>query len=172
MRIASAPASASGTSASAQAGATPSAGRNTQNSQNPPAESTPVIPVVKAASEQPLATDKLVVGENFWTVYFIEDQVVLMASSNRMLDTIGAVLRQNPDAKLTIRGYAYASGTQASQRRISEQRARYCAQYLQRNFGINAARLTVEWNGADKPPVLAITTNATTYRAAEMYLTK
>jgi outer membrane protein OmpA-like peptidoglycan-associated protein len=85
-------------------------------------------------------------------LYFPPDQAVPVPSQLVELDRAGETLRAFPDARLTLRGYTAPYGTPGGRRALSEERARFCADYLGRTYGIPAERIVMEWYGADRAP--------------------
>jgi outer membrane protein OmpA-like peptidoglycan-associated protein len=68
------------------------------------------------------------------------------------LDAAGEELRASAALGVTLRGYTAPYSTPGAQRALSETRARYCAEYLEREYGIERERITIEWYGADSLP--------------------
>jgi outer membrane protein OmpA-like peptidoglycan-associated protein len=83
-------------------------------------------------------------------LYFTEDTALPVRLAE--LDAAGELLRSRQDLRVTLRGYTAPYGTQAGQLRLSEERARFCAEYLEKEWGIETERITVEWYGADRLP--------------------
>jgi outer membrane protein OmpA-like peptidoglycan-associated protein len=71
------------------------------------------------------------------------------------LDAVGKRLQEKEDLVLIVRGYAAAAGTVDGQKAVSEQRAKYCADYLNQKWDIDYDRMRVEWYGAAQKPELA-----------------
>jgi outer membrane protein OmpA-like peptidoglycan-associated protein len=85
-------------------------------------------------------------------LYFPEDSAVPERSRLAELDTAAELLRSSPKLTVTLRGYTAPYGTRAGQLALSEARARFCETYLVQTYGIERARISVEWYGADKEP--------------------
>jgi outer membrane protein OmpA-like peptidoglycan-associated protein len=68
-----------------------------------------------------------------------------------VLKEVAAGLHQNPNLKLEIDGYTDSVGDAAHNIDVSKRRAQAVASALASQFGIEAARLTVNGFGANKP---------------------
>jgi OmpA-OmpF porin, OOP family len=68
-----------------------------------------------------------------------------------VLKQVAAGLQKNPNLKLEIDGYTDSVGDAAHNLDLSKRRAKAVASALAAQFGIDAARLTVNGFGADKP---------------------
>ena len=117
------------------------------------------------AAENPVSA-----GAKLDTVYFFPDMSKPMIMySLPIVDEVGRKLQQNKDLVVSIRGYAAPAGTKDGQMIISESRARYCAEYLSKNFGISYDRMTIEWYGSSKKPEGSAAYNKEAlYRAVEL----
>jgi outer membrane protein OmpA-like peptidoglycan-associated protein len=85
-------------------------------------------------------------------LYFPPNMAVPVQSHLVELDAAGEALREFPDAKLTLRGYTAPYGRPEQRLALSEERVRFCADYLARTYGIPDERIGMEWYGADKAP--------------------
>jgi outer membrane protein OmpA-like peptidoglycan-associated protein len=85
-------------------------------------------------------------------VYFWANSTVFIEEYQHILDEAGRRLRENPDARITLRGYAAPFGTEAGQVTLSAARAWRCAEYLMQTYGIAEERVGMEFYGADKMP--------------------
>jgi outer membrane protein OmpA-like peptidoglycan-associated protein len=91
------------------------------------------------------------VGKNLLnTIYFGPDQTAII--DMQILSMVGNKMQANPEMEITVRGYSAAAGTVNGQMRVSEERARNCAEYLMINYGIDSERIKVEWVGASERP--------------------
>lgn len=98
-----------------------------------------------------LGADDATQGSRVDTVYFFPDvSSPMMMYSLPIVDEVGRILQESSDYIVAIRGYSAPAGTMNSQMMISESRARYCAEYLNKNYGISYDRMTIEWYGAQK----------------------
>ncbi|MDR1899088.1 MAG: OmpA family protein [Treponema sp.] len=85
-------------------------------------------------------------------LYFPADSAVPVQSHLVELDGAGELLRSSPELTVRLRGYAAPYGTAGARLNLSEERVRFCADYLDREYGVDTARITVEWYGADRLP--------------------
>ena len=74
----------------------------------------------------------------------------LLPASRPLLETIGAILAQNPKWTLTIEGHTDSQGTPEANQSLSERRAKSVAQVLTQ-MGIAKGRLTAKGFGQSKP---------------------
>lgn len=88
--------------------------------------------------------------ENVVTVYFDFDMYNLKPEAVRKLDSLYNVLLELPAATLQISGYTDGKGSDEYNKRLSDRRARSCAQYFIQK-GIAAGRITFESFGACCP---------------------
>ena len=66
---------------------------------------------------------------------------------------VAEFMKENPDAKITIIGYADAgTGTSAINQKLSEQRAKVVADELVANYGIDAGRIVLSGKGSTVQP--------------------
>jgi OmpA-OmpF porin, OOP family len=89
-------------------------------------------------------------AENVVTVYFDFDKYNLKTEAVRKLDSVYNVLLEIPTATLQISGYTDGKGTDEYNAKLSDRRARACADYFI-NKGIDASRITFESFGACCP---------------------
>jgi outer membrane protein OmpA-like peptidoglycan-associated protein len=91
------------------------------------------------------------VGKNLLnTIYFGPDQTNII--DMQTLSMVGNKMQANPEMEITVRGYSAAAGTVNGQMRVSEERARNCAEFLMINYGIDSERIKIEWVGASERP--------------------
>jgi outer membrane protein OmpA-like peptidoglycan-associated protein len=88
--------------------------------------------------------------ENVVTVYFDFDKSILKPQAVHKLDSVYDVLVQNPSATLQISGYTDGKGSVEYNKKLSDRRARACADYFIHK-GIEAGRITFESFGACCP---------------------
>ncbi len=94
---------------------------------------------------------KLVIKvENVVTVYFDFDQSVLKERGIGHLDSIYSVLLADRVATIQISGYTDGLGSEEYNKKLSDRRAKACADYLT-GKGIDAARISFESFGACCP---------------------
>ena len=82
-------------------------------------------------------------AENVVTVFFDFDKSNLKSEAVHKLDSVYNVLMQNPSATLQISGYTDGKGTVDYNKKLSDRRARACADYFIHK-GIEAGRITFE----------------------------
>jgi outer membrane protein OmpA-like peptidoglycan-associated protein/tetratricopeptide (TPR) repeat protein len=94
---------------------------------------------------------KLVIKvENVVTVYFDFDQSDLKDRGTQQLDSIYNVLTETPSARIQISGYTDGLGSVDYNKKLSDKRAKACADYLIAK-GIDASRISFESFGACCP---------------------
>jgi outer membrane protein OmpA-like peptidoglycan-associated protein len=114
-------------------------------------------PAAGSLVPEPLKTGPAVFVEDpedprpiFSTIYFPADEAVPAQAAE--LDRTGELLRARPELRISLRGYTAPYSTPAARRALSEERVRFCAAYLIREYGIAEERISVEWYGADQLP--------------------
>ena len=100
----------------------------------------------------PLCVEKKLVikVENVVTVYFDFDKSDLKDRGLEQLDSIYAILNENPAATLQISGYTDGLGSVEYNIKLSDRRAKACADYLV-SKGIDSTRISFESFGACCP---------------------
>lgn len=93
---------------------------------------------------------KRIKPENVVTIFFDFDRSKLKKEALNKLDSIYNILMQYPNAKLQISAYTDGKGTEQYNKKLSDRRARACADYFIRG-GIVAKRITFEAFGACCP---------------------
>jgi outer membrane protein OmpA-like peptidoglycan-associated protein len=86
------------------------------------------------------------------SVYFEPDTAVMIERYRRVLDEAGERLRADPNLKITLRGYTAPFGWLEGRNIVSADRARFCAEYLVRNYGIDEGRMQIEYFGSERAP--------------------
>jgi len=89
-------------------------------------------------------------AENVVTVFFDFDMSDLKRESRSKLDSICNILMQLPGATLQISGYTDGKGSEEYNKKLSDRRARTCADYFIKK-GIEARRITFQSFGACCP---------------------
>jgi len=74
-------------------------------------------------------------------IEFIASSSQLSKNSFEVLDTVAAILKRNPEIKVSIEGHTSSEGNYASNMKLSEKRADKVKEYLLKK-GIDASRLT------------------------------
>ncbi|MCL2557959.1 MAG: OmpA family protein [Treponema sp.] len=124
-------------------------------------------PVRPAAVPIALPPPPTTPGRSITALYFEPNGTTVMERHIPELDEAGRYLRDNPTARVTLRGYSALFGEEAGRREVSQARALYVRDYLAREYGISADRMTVEFYGADRAPELDDGTWES-YRVVEM----
>jgi flagellar motor protein MotB len=88
-------------------------------------------------------------------VYFEANNAEMIETYRTILDEAGLRLRAGHSLRITLRGYTAPFGTVEGRAEISAARARYCADYLSRHYGIAEHRMTIEYYGAQRSPEFA-----------------
>jgi len=128
-----------------------------------PKEHTAGTPVPKpAAKPVPKDTD---IGEKpdggdparfKYEIYFEADRGAnVLAQSWPLLQEAGRLLHENPQARVTLRGYAAPSGTSEGQAAVSAARVWFCVEYFKRVCNIAENRIQMQFFGAEEKPVSA-----------------
>jgi outer membrane protein OmpA-like peptidoglycan-associated protein len=121
-----------------------------------PAE-TPVV-VEKAVKREPLRRD----------VFFTINSRTITATEMVKVEEIADYLKKNPDAKVTISGYAdKGTGNKAINDRLSTQRANTVADVLVKKFGIDKSRIVTIAKGDSEQPYSTPTLNRVSICIAE-----
>ena len=84
-------------------------------------------------------------------ILFDTGKASIKSDSEKVLQTIGDVLKANAALKLEIQGHTDNVGQKAANQTLSQQRAESVRQYLITKFGIASARLTAVGFGDSKP---------------------
>jgi outer membrane protein OmpA-like peptidoglycan-associated protein len=105
----------------------------------------------------------------FSVVYFLPDLAVLIERYRYVLDEAGERLRDNPDFRITLRGYTAPFGWTEGRLLVSADRARFCAEYLIKNYGIDEGRIKIEYFGSERVPELMDATWES-YRCVELVI--
>jgi outer membrane protein OmpA-like peptidoglycan-associated protein len=94
---------------------------------------------------------KLVIkAENVVSVYFDFDKNILKPAAISKLDSIYNVLTEFTTATIQISGYTDGLGSEAYNKKLSDRRAKACADYLSKK-GIDSSRISFESFGACCP---------------------
>ncbi|MGH7283438.1 MAG: OmpA family protein [Polyangiaceae bacterium] len=114
---------------------------------------TPPPPVVAAA---PKPEPRVVLKDNKIEfkdkIQFDDNKATIKSESDSLLHDIAQVIKDNPQVKkISIEGNASAEGNAAHNKTLSQQRAKSVLDYLVKNEGIDATRLTSTGWGSDKP---------------------
>ena len=103
--------------------------------------------VVEKKVEVPVSTLKGIYEDD---LYFLIGQAELRPEESFKLGQIAQILKDNPDAKITITGYADSgTGSAAKNQSLSAERAAAVVSLL-KSAGISANRITSAGTGSDK----------------------
>jgi outer membrane protein OmpA-like peptidoglycan-associated protein len=91
-----------------------------------------------------------VIGIKSYEVVFRSGSAVLLPSGKKLLDTVVAYLKKNPDVNITIDGHTDNTATDKINDPLSLKRAESTKAYLVKN-GIEAGRLTTAGFGSKQP---------------------
>lgn len=94
--------------------------------------------------------DKKILEDALYGVQFDSGKSSIKAGSNAILDQVADVMNRNQAYDLTISGHTDSAGSDASNQRLSENRAKACYDYLI-SKGVNAARMKFAGYGESKP---------------------
>lgn len=111
------------------------------------AEPTPTPAPVETPTPAP--TPKVTAGD-FTDVFFDYDSYALREDAKVALDRAAKLLRENPDASLTIEGHCDERGTVEYNQALGEKRANAARDYLA-NAGVAASRLQTVSYGKERP---------------------
>jgi len=108
---------------------------------------------IKIAKGMPDARHQLVEEGRFSTsgILFDVGSAVIKPESSGVLNTIGEVLKQNPDMQVRIVGHTDASGEEKANQLLSEQRAEAVKGFLSSRFSIEDGRLESTGKGETEP---------------------
>ncbi|HEY6505669.1 MAG TPA: OmpA family protein [Chitinophagaceae bacterium] len=104
------------------------------------------IPEVKPTEPEPL----VIKAEDVVTVYFDFDKSILKPEVVNKLDSIYLIMMENTAATIQISGYTDGLGSEEYNKKLSDRRARACADYLLKK-GIETGRITFVSFGACCP---------------------
>lgn len=96
---------------------------------------------------------KLIETGSFSTneILFDTGKSTIKPASADVLKELGDALSENPNVKITITGHTDSDGNEAENQKLSEQRAESVKNYLAKNFGISAERMTTSGKGESQP---------------------
>jgi outer membrane protein OmpA-like peptidoglycan-associated protein/opacity protein-like surface antigen len=95
-------------------------------------------------------TDKKVLADAIYGVQFESGKSVIKTTSYAILDQVTDVLKRYPAYNLTISGHTDSAGSDASNQKLSEARAKACFEYLS-SKGIETARMSHTGYGESRP---------------------
>ncbi|HKZ65507.1 MAG TPA: OmpA family protein, partial [Chitinophagaceae bacterium] len=83
-------------------------------------------------------------------IQFKVNSAELLTGSFKVLDAVAAILKSNPEIRVSIEGHTSSEGAYATNMKLSESRANKVKAYLE-SKGIDATRLSAVGFGPDKP---------------------
>jgi OmpA-OmpF porin, OOP family len=115
---------------------------------------------VRVAKGQPDTRSKLITEGKFVTngILFDVNSDKMKGESYGILKEIGAVMQENPNVKIRISGHTDSDGDDKANLLLSQKRALAIKTALNKDFGVDAARMETEGFGESKP----IDNNSTT----------
>jgi len=76
----------------------------------------------------------------------------MIPNYRHIIDRAGIALMDDPSLTITLRGYTAPFGTAEGRTELSLARAKVCAEYLKKQYGIPESRMKIEHYGAEKTP--------------------
>lgn len=112
----------------------------------------PEIRVVEKEVIRPVERETVNVIESIpSTIPFRFNSAVIQDIYDPLIYNIGTFMKNNPNVKIRIVGYADKFGPINVNLRISQQRAEAVANMLRRDYGISSDRMKIEYVGKEKP---------------------
>lgn len=111
----------------------------------------PEIRVVEREVIKPVVKDETIYETFPATIPFRFNSAVIQDIYDPLVYNIGNFMKNHPNAKIRIIGYADKFGPINVNLRISQERAEAVANMLQRDYGINKDRMQIEYVGKEKP---------------------
>lgn len=87
---------------------------------------------------------------NLQVINFATGSTAIPEANKAILDKAARLLKQLPDAKLVVKGFTDSVGNAASNKTLSEKRAKSVVAYLVEK-GVHSSQLTAEGHGQDNP---------------------
>ena len=106
----------------------------------------------------------------FAEIHFEPDTAILIESFRPQLDAAGRHLQANPSLWVLVRTYTAPFGTADGRFMVALERARFCRDYLTRNYGISPERIIVETLASERLPENVVIEEWITYRTAELIM--
>jgi OmpA-OmpF porin, OOP family len=111
----------------------------------------PVVQQIKpeaASAAQPVVMEKRRITLN---VEFATNKAIIKKNSYKDIDDLAAIMKQYPDAQVSIEGHTDNVGSIARNEKLSQNRAEAVKKYIVDKFGIDASRLSAKGYGPGKP---------------------
>lgn len=86
----------------------------------------------------------------FTTIFFTSSGQEISKKSYKFLDEAAKIYKKNPDVQVEVRGYTDATGNEASNLKLSQERAEQVSAALQTR-GVPADHISAAGYGPDKP---------------------
>lgn len=138
----------------------------TQPKPQPQPQVQPVQKVEPTVEPEPQPVAKKVESKSV-NVFFNIGKSEVKSTEAQKLDELVAFLKENPDTKVKLTGYAdNQTGTKAVNERISKKRAESVKEYLV-NKGIDADRIATDYKGDTVQPFATVAQNRVTIAVTE-----
>ena len=112
----------------------------------------PEIKVIEKEVVRPVETKNVEIVESIpSTIPFKFNSAVVQDIYDPLIYNIGTFMKNNPEVKIRIVGYADKFGPINVNLRISQERAEAVANMLKKDYGINSNRMVIEYVGQEKP---------------------
>lgn len=103
---------------------------------------------LQAEKNKPATTKEVVIGNATTTVFFTIGSAVISERDMLNLERMAAVIKEAPDSKFGVTGYADSSTGSAQRNQVlSQQRADAVAKALTEKFGVKASQLVISAKG-------------------------
>jgi len=108
---------------------------------------------IRVAVGAPDTRNKLITEGKFVTrgILFDVNSDKIKAESYGVIKDIANVLKENPEVKVKIVGHTDSDGDEAKNLELSKKRAEAVKQFLIKEFGIDASRITTDGKGESQP---------------------
>lgn len=115
----------------------------------------PYVTNIKVTTASPDMRSKLLTEGKIisYGIYFDSGKDVVKSESRGSLNEIANVLKENPDVRIKIVGHTDSDGDDASNMDLSKRRAANVKNYLVKEFGIGAERISTDGMGETQPLV-------------------
>ncbi|KAA0580059.1 OmpA family protein [Azospirillum sp. Sh1] len=106
----------------------------------------------QAAAEPPATAEQEAAPQAFgFRINFALNSAEIPAESASYIDSVGALMKEDPNLGLTVEGHTDASGSLAYNMLLSQRRAVSVGEYLVRVHQIDPKRITVDGKGPTEP---------------------
>jgi OOP family OmpA-OmpF porin len=111
-------------------------------------------PVKEEVVAKPVIIEK---GRQTLNVKFDFDKSTIKKGYYKDINDLAKVMKNYPDLKVIIKGYADSVGDPAYNKKLSRKRADAIKKYMVKKAGINANRIAAKGFGAEKPVASNVT---------------